>query len=94
MARAWQEWSRAGWFLGRASVGLPEGLETAEGYLTEVIEVDPGRADALVYRAFVRSELDDTAGARADLAAYDALAVIRHDLDALLEAAGLRATLA
>ena len=82
-----------GWFLGRASVGLPEGLETARGYLTEVIEDDPARPDALVYRAFVLAELGDLPGARADLAAYESLEVIRHDLDALLGSWGLRSAL-
>ena len=81
-----------GWFLGRASVGLDEGLATAEAYLSGVIDSGAGRADAFVYRAFIRIELDDIAGAGADIAAYDALGEVHHDLEALI--GGLRETLA
>ena len=46
-------WVALGWFLARASVGVEAGLTTARSYLDAVIEADPARPDALVYRAFV-----------------------------------------
>lgn len=82
------------WFLARASVGVEAGMTTARSYLDAVIEADPGRPDALVYRALVRLQLEDRQGAAADLAAYDALEVVRRDLDRLLVETGLRDVLA
>lgn len=83
-----------GWFLARASVGVETAMTTARGYLDAVIETDPMRADALVYRAFVHYQLEDLAGARADLVAYDELNVVRNDLERLLVETGLRELLA
>ncbi len=82
------------WFLARASVGVEEGMTTAGSYLDAVIEADPTRPDALVYRALVRFQLDDRQGAAADLAAYDALSVVRSDLDRLISETELREVLA
>lgn len=83
-----------GWFLARASVGVETGMTTARGYLDAVIESNPMRADALVYRALVHLQLEDLESARADLAAYDGLNVVRNDLDRLLTETGLREVLA
>ncbi len=78
------------WFLARASVGVEAGMTTAGSYLDAVIEADPTRPDALVYRALVRFQLEDLEGAAADLDAYDALEVVRRDLDRLLAQTELR----
>ena len=78
------------WFVARASVGLTEGMATALGYLDAVLEADPARADALVYRALVRLQLQDLEGAAADLDAYDELGVVRRDLDRLIADTELR----
>ena len=67
---------------------------TAGSYLDAVIEADPTRSDALVYRALVRFQLEDRQGAVADLAAYDALSVVRGDLDRLISETELREVLA
>lgn len=82
------------WFLARASVGVEAGMTTAGSYLDAVIEDDPSRPDALVYRALVRFQLDDRQGAAADLAAYDALDMVRRDLDRLISETELRGVLA
>ncbi|MDE0700866.1 MAG: hypothetical protein OXH61_09120 [Acidimicrobiaceae bacterium] len=82
------------WFLARASVGVEEGMTAAASYLDTVIEADPTRPDALVYRALVRFQLEDHQGAAADLAAYDASEVVRRDLDRLLAETELREVLA
>ena len=78
------------WFLARASVGVEAGMTTAGSYLDAVIEADPTRPDALVYRALVRFQLEDLEGAAADLDAYDVLKVVRRDLDRLLAQTQLR----
>ncbi|MDE0607489.1 MAG: hypothetical protein OXH78_10110 [Acidimicrobiaceae bacterium] len=82
------------WFLARASVGVEAGMAAAGSYLDAVIEADPTRPDALVYRAMVRFQLDDRQGAAADLAAYDAAEVVRRDLDRLISETELRDVLA
>lgn len=82
------------WFVARASVGVTEGMNTALAYLDAVLEADPTRADALVYRALVRLQLQDLAGASADLEAYDDLGIVRRDLDRLIAATELREVLA
>ena len=81
------------WFVARASVGVEAGMTTAGSYLDAVIEADPTRPDALVYRALVRFQLEDLEGAAADLDAYDALEVVRRDLDRLLAQTQLRGVL-
>lgn len=78
------------WFVARASVGIDEGMATALAYLDAVLQADPARADALVYRALVRLQLQDLAGASADLDAYDEIGVVRRDLDRLIAGTGLR----
>ncbi len=78
------------WFVARASVGLTEGMATALSYLDAVLEADPARADALVYRSLVRLQLQDLEGAAADLDAYDELGVVRRDLDRLIADTELR----
>ena len=78
------------WFVARASVGLTEGMTTALSYLDAVLEADPSRADALVYRALVRFQLQDLEGASADLDAYDELGALRRDLDRLIADTKLR----
>ena len=81
-----------GWLMAR----LPSeelqliGLES----LDEALTLDPDHPQALVYRSFLRFELGDADGARADLAAFDALAEPPEELLALLEAAALREALA
>ena len=82
------------WFVARASVGVEEGMATALAYLDAVLEVDPTRADALVYRALVRLQLQDLEGASADLESYDELGVVRRDLDRLIADTELRDVLA
>ncbi len=82
------------WFVARASVGVEEGMATALAYLDAVLEVDPTRADALVYRALVRLQLQDLEGTSADLEAYDELGVVRRDLDRLIADTELRDVLA
>ena len=82
------------WFVARASVGVEEGMTTALSYLDAVVEADPTRPDALVYRALVRFQLQDLEGASADLDAYDELGVLRRDLDRLIADTELRDVLA
>ncbi len=82
------------WFLARASVGVEAGMNAASGYLDAVVEADPSRPDALVYRALVRFQLQDLEGAVADLGAYDELGVLRRDLDRLIADTELREVLA
>lgn len=81
------------WFVARASVGVEEGMATALAYLDAVLETDPALADALVYRALVRLQLQDLAGASADLEAYDELGALRRDLDRLISGTELRGVL-
>lgn len=78
------------WFVARASVGIEEGMSSARTHLDTVLEADPSRADALVYRAVVRQQLQDLEGASADLAAYDELGIVRRDLDRVIATTGLR----
>jgi tetratricopeptide (TPR) repeat protein len=90
--------TEAGWFLGlvasRGGDDLEGTLVTAAGLLDEALEIDSDHPPALVYRAFVRAWLDDRAGARADLATYDALPAGREELDFLIAELGLREQLA
>lgn len=66
-----------GWFLARTAFQAGEQgaelLPTATQYLDEAIAADPTFADALVFRAVVRSRTDDVDGALADLDAFDEL---------------------
>ncbi len=83
-----------GWLLGRSvSDATPEPATVALTFLDRALESDPDHPEGLVYRAFVRSSLDDFQGARADLAAFDALAVQPHRLVDLIGSFELRAKL-
>lgn len=90
--------TEAGWFLGRLALNagpeLASSMTTAEELLSEALVADEGSAAALIYRSFVRLWRDDLEGARADLAAYDALGAARADLELLIDETGLRAELA
>lgn len=90
--------TEAGWFLGlvasRGGDDLDGTLDRAADLLGEALEIDPDHPPALVYRAFVRSWLNDLDGARADLAAYDALPSGREELDFLITELDLREQLA
>ena len=81
------------WFLARASGGVDAGVNEARAYLDRLIEADPNNPEALVYRAFVLQKLEEPEAALADLEAYDALGVVRRDLDRLLTNQGLREVL-
>ncbi len=71
--------------------------ESAEALTTQAIErldraveLDPALPDAYAYRAVVRLELlDDSEGAADDVAAYEATAATRPDLDDILAQSGL-----
>ncbi|RMH67791.1 MAG: hypothetical protein D6683_17580 [Actinomyces sp.] len=87
-----------GWYLARAGA-IPE--QRSEELLTagaeridEALALDPTSASALVHAAFTRAELGDLEGARAALAAFDALPERPDDLVALVEQFGLRDRLA
>ncbi|MEQ8841178.1 MAG: hypothetical protein RIB98_09355 [Acidimicrobiales bacterium] len=86
--------TEVGWFLARLALGggdeVASSLDAADDLLTEALETDPAHPPALVYRAFVRFWLADDAGARADLAAFDAVDAGRDDLELLLTETGLR----
>ena len=77
-----------GWRLARS--GDPEMLVLGVDYIDAALAADPSNARALVYRAFARWQQGDTAAARADLGAFDALQYRPPDLVRLIEAQGLR----
>lgn len=87
-----------GWFVFLLTRVAPDEvgdrLPAAKAELDAVLDGDPDRPDALVYRAYVNLYLDDLDAASADLAAYDALDAGRDDLDLLVEEGGLRDALA
>ena len=60
-----------GWLMAR--LPADELREIGRGSLDDVLEADPTRADALVYRSYVRAQLGDLDGARDDLAVFDGL---------------------
>jgi hypothetical protein len=65
-----------GWILARVGVEAGDDAVTSTGLaeLDAALAIDPGRADAHVYRAFtLLYGLDDPAGAKAAIEAYDAL---------------------
>ena len=80
-----------GWLLARS--GDAELLELGVEYLDAALDADPLNPRGLVYRAFARWQQGDTAGARADLAAFDALEHRPPELTRLIEDQGLRAAL-
>ncbi len=80
-----------GWLLART--GNAELVEAGEAYLDTALELRPGYPQALVYRAFSRNLNGDTAGARSDLAEFDALDEKPQELIDLLANFGLREAL-
>ena len=80
-----------GWLLARS--GDPELVALGVDYLDAALAADPANARGLVYRAFARWQQGDTAGAQADLAAFDALQYRPPDLVRLVEDQGLREAL-
>ena len=80
-----------GWLLARS--GDAELLELGVEYLDAALDADPLNPRGLVYRAFARWQQGDTAGARADLAAFDTLEHRPPELTRLIEDQGLRAAL-
>ena len=83
--------SGRGWLLVRS--GDAELLAVGVDYLDAALGIDPSNASGLVYRAFARWQHGDTPGARADLAAFDALPHRPPDLVRLVEDQALRAAL-
>ena len=83
--------SGRGWLLVRS--GDTELLALGVDYLNTALDNDPSNARGLVYRAFARWQHGDTPGARADLAAFDALLNRPPDLVRLVTDQGLRAAL-
>jgi tetratricopeptide (TPR) repeat protein len=87
-----------GWFVFLLTRVAPDEagdrLPAAKAELDAVLEAEPDRPDALVYRAYVNLYLDDLDAADADLTAYDALDAGRDDLDLLVDQGGLRDALA
>ena len=77
-----------GWLLARS--GDPELLALGVDYLDAALDADPANPRGLVYRAFGRWQHGDSAGAQADLAAFDALQHRPPDLVRLIEHRGLR----
>ncbi len=80
-----------GWLLVRS--GDAELLALGAEYLDAALAADPANAGSLVYRAFARWQQGDTAAARADLAAFDALDDQPPELVNLIDAQGLRSAL-
>ena len=80
-----------GWLLARS--GDLELLALGLDYLDAALDADPSNAAGLVYRAFARWQQGDTPGARADLAAFDALPQRPPDLVRMVEDQGLRTAL-
>ena len=81
-----------GWLLVRS--GDSELLALGVEYLDGALAAEGSHAGGLVYRAFARWQQGDAAGARTDLAAFDALPHQPHDLVRLVETQGLRGALA
>ena len=80
-----------GWLLVRS--GDPELLALGVEYLDAAVTADPSNPSGLVYRAFARWQQGDNPGARADLAAFDAIPNQPPDLLRLVESQGLRSAL-
>ena len=80
-----------GWLLARS--GDPELVVLGVDYLDAALDADPANPRSLVYRAFARWQQGDSAGARADLAAFDALQFRPPELVRLIEDQGLGAAL-
>lgn len=83
--------SGRGWLLVRS--GDAELFALGVHYLDAALGNDPSNARGLVYRAFARWQHGDIGGARADLAAFDALRHRPPDLVRLVEDQALRAAL-
>ncbi len=85
------------WVLARVGVAQKQAsvISVAVADLDKVLRNDPTYAPALVFRAFtLHFGLGRTADAKADLAAFDALATKPADLVALVAEFGLRAAIA
>lgn len=80
--------SGRGWLLVRS--GDAELIALGADYLDAALDADRANASALVYRAFARWQQGDIPGARADLAAFDALPHRPPDLVRLVEDQALR----
>jgi tetratricopeptide (TPR) repeat protein len=85
------------WVLARVGVAQkqPSVLAVAVADLDKVLKNDPSYAPALVFRSFtLHFGLARSVDAKADLAAFDALATKPADLVALIEEYGLRSAIA
>lgn len=80
-----------GWLIARTRNS--ELLKAGIVYMNRALELQPDYANALVYRAFSLDFIGDTEGARADLAAFDALDQKPADLVDLIDRSGLRQSL-
>lgn len=80
-----------GWVYGR--IDDEELRRAGLASLDEALTLSPSHAPSLVFRAIVRTGLGDLDGARADLAAFDALAEQAPDLLAWIDAVDLRSVL-
>ncbi len=85
-AMAWHGWTLA----LLAESGVEELFPESEEWLDRAVAADPNNADAHVFRAFLFNRLDRPEEARAELAAFDALAEQPADMMALLDQFGLR----
>ncbi|MFQ5556093.1 MAG: tetratricopeptide repeat protein [Acidimicrobiales bacterium] len=87
-----------GWLVARGSGedGQPaeELLESGLGRLDAALDIDPAYPPALVFSAFVHSQLGDIDAAREDLAAFDVLDEQPPELVELIGRFGLRDVLA
>ena len=77
-----------GWLLVRS--GDRELLAVGGEYLDDAVDAGPANPRALTYRAFTRWLQGDAAGARTDLAAFDALNEQPVELTRLIDSQGLR----
>jgi len=77
-----------GWLIARTE--NPELLAAGLSYLDRALELQPGFAYGLVYRAFSRQFSGDIDGARIDLEAFDALEQQPPDLVDLIDGSPLR----
>jgi hypothetical protein len=85
-----------GWTLARVGVQAKDSSVTATGLreIEAALALQPQLPDALVYKAFtLYYGMNDTAGAKAALAAFDALADKPQDLVTLIDQNQLRAAL-
>ena len=84
-----------GWTLALLAESGEEALfEDAERWLEQAVVADPATADARMFRVFLFNRLGRIDEARAELAAFDALANQPADMLSLLASFGLREVLA